>query len=305
MLGDLVGAEELWARSVELFRALEGTEDRIPGPTNVAEMLTTDAVGGLGVRIVFEETLQPFVEIDCVSAVGYVLANQAGIVRARGDHERARALLDDADACFARAADDRGRADVLVRRAYLELAGGSTDAARSHLEHALEERRRLNDRRGVGLCLQGLGLIATIAEEYPAADDYLAEARDLFRRAGDRWGLAATLWRTADLAFARHDVDGAEAALHETLDVLHAARRQRWIALTLAGLAEAAVLRGDDARADDLLADAEARFEAKRDAAGVAAVAARRRRLAQATQRSRKGRAATPSPTHRTKGRRR
>jgi tetratricopeptide (TPR) repeat protein len=200
--GDLAEAEELWDRSVELFRALVDSDERILAPTNVAEMLTTDAPGGPGVRSVFEETLQPFVEIGCDAAVGYVLANEAGIVRTRGDLERARALLDESDACFVRANDERGRADVLVRRAYLELAGGATEAAKSHLEHALEQRRALNDRRGVGLVLQGLGLLATIAGEYAAADAQLTEARDLFRRAGDRWGLATTLWRTADLALA-------------------------------------------------------------------------------------------------------
>ena len=52
------------------------------------------------------------------------LANQAGIVSARGDLARARALLDESAARFEDSGDERGKAAVLVRRAYLELAEG-------------------------------------------------------------------------------------------------------------------------------------------------------------------------------------
>ena len=73
----------------------------------------------------FEDTLQPFVEISCDAAVSYVLANQAGIAQRAGDLARARALLDESAARFDDAGDERGKAAVLVRRAYLELAEGA------------------------------------------------------------------------------------------------------------------------------------------------------------------------------------
>ena len=74
--------------------------------------------------MVFEDTLQPFLEISCDAALGYVLANQAGLVGARGDLARARALLEESAARFEDSGDERGAAAVLVRRAYLELAEG-------------------------------------------------------------------------------------------------------------------------------------------------------------------------------------
>jgi tetratricopeptide (TPR) repeat protein len=198
-----------------------------------------------------------------------VVANQAAIARVRGDLERARSLLDESAGRFARAGDERGQADVLVRRAYLELAGGSLSGARACLEPALSWRQRLNDRRGVGLVLTGLGLVDTMAGDHDRAELELAQACDLFRRAGDRWGLATSLWRSADLAFARDRVDDAEAALVEAHGVLAETRRDRWIAHTLVGLAEVAARRGEPERAAGLLGEARVRYVARRDAAGV------------------------------------
>ena len=267
ILGDLETAEAQLAQSLDRFRALEDSPEPVPSPVNIAE---TRATGPRAVlRLVFEETLQPFVEISCSAAVSYVLANEASIARGLGDLRRARSLLDEAAERFERTGDARGRADVLVRRAYLELAEGSPAGAGTCLEQALELRRAANDRRGVGIALSGLGLVETDAGEYGAAERHLAEARDLFRRAGDRWGLASTLWRTADLAFARGRAAEAEAALREALDVVGETGRYRWIAQTVAGLGEAALLQGDSDRAAALFADARDRYAAEHDVLGV------------------------------------
>ena len=279
ILGDLAAPRSSWPRASTLFGALAGSPERIPSPVNIAEIRTSQPDGRPGLRVVFEDTLQPFVEISCDAAVSYVLANQAGIVRARGDLVRARALLDESAARFEDSGDEPGTAAVLVRRAYLELAEGALPAAREALEEALELRRRQSDRRGLGLVLAGLGLIDTTAGDYRSAERHLAEARDIFRRAGDRWGLASTLWRTADLALARGSLDDAEAALLEARAVLGATQRERWIANTLAGLAEVALLRGDEQRASALLADARDRYAARDDALGVADVEERLRGL--------------------------
>ena len=279
ILGDVGRAEELVGASVDLFGALTGSSELIISPVNMSEIRTSPTGGMPGLRMVFEDTLQPFLEISCDAALGYVLANQAGLVSARGELARARALLEESASRFEDSGDERGKAAVLVRRAYLELAEGALAAARGALEEALELRRAQGDRRGVGLVLAGLGLIDTTAGEYASAERHLAEAREMFRRAGDRWGLASTLWRTADLAFARGRLDDAEAALQEARTVLAATGRERWIANTLAGLAEVALLRGDRQRAHALFADARDRYAARDDALGVAEVEERLREL--------------------------
>src|SRR6185437_1023214 len=66
-----------------------------------------------------EESLQPFLEISCEAAIGYVLANEATIARQQDDPEQAVRLLDEATAHFARMGDERGEAAMLIRRGHL------------------------------------------------------------------------------------------------------------------------------------------------------------------------------------------
>jgi predicted ATPase len=272
LLGDLAGAEALLIDSVSGFRALVGSPERIPALLNIAELRSSDSLGQPGVRIVFEETLKPFVEISCDIAIGYVLANQATIARVRDECGRARVLLDEAGERFAAAGDERGQGDVLVRRAYLELAEGATDRARACLDHAIRLRRAMRDRRGVGMTLLAVALVETVSGDYAAAAPPLAEARRLFRRAGDRWGLVSALWRTADLAIAEQRFDDAELALAQARTVVGETERQGWIAVTVATLGEVAKLRGDGPRARALFEQARDHYAAGDSDTGVAAM---------------------------------
>jgi len=304
IVGDLERADKLIADSIEALRKLEGSDDTVPSPLNIAEVRTSDPGGRAALRHLFEDTLQPFVEVSCHAAVSYALANQAGIARVRGDLERAHTLLEESEARFAAAGDDAGISTVLVRRAYTSLAGGETGAAQGHLERALELRAALSDRRGRGLVLSGLGHVATIDGNFDKAERDLTEARDIFRRAGDRWGLASTLWRTADLALAQGNLDDAQASLEEARTVLKETQRERWLASTLAGLAEVALRRGDTDRATELLADARERYAVRDDAFGVASVDEQLRAIAKGPLSPRKGARDITSPKATTKGQR-
>ncbi|HWX97466.1 MAG TPA: AAA family ATPase [Solirubrobacteraceae bacterium] len=303
LLGDLAGAEADLVESVASFRRLAGTSQRILSPLNIAEMRSADPSGQQGLRIVFEETLLPLVEISCDTAIGYVLANQATIARVRGELGRARELLDEADARLANVEDQRGQADVLVRRAYLELAEGSCDGARACLERALHLRQGMRDRRGVGMVLMALGIVETIAGRYEPAEQPLAEARRLFRRAGDRWGLASALWRTADLAIAQARLDDAEATLQEARAVVGETERQRWIGVTVATLAEVVRLRGDPQLSRTLFEQAREHYLAGGAQDGAEAIDGRLQSLAKDRQRPRKVAAGRNAGTATTKRR--
>lgn len=283
-LGDLTAADELLTESAAAFRAAASSWARVPSPINIGE-LRDDAPDGIPAHVVFEETLQPFFEISCDAAVGYALANQAGIARILGDHARARALLDESEDRFTEIGDERGNADVQARRAYLELAEGSFETAQRGLDRALRLWRRLNDRRAVGLGLVGLCRVHIAAGRLDQAERHLAEACDIFRRAGDRWGLASALWRAADVGFARGRLDEAETALNEATRVLEDTGRDRWTAHTLAGLAEAANLRGETDRAAALFVQARDLYAGKNDTPAVAHVEARLRELGGAQSR--------------------
>ena len=278
--GDLDEAEARCAESLELFRALERAEETVPALVNVADIARRDGEAP-GLRLVFEDTLQPFAEISCRAAAGYVLLNWANVARSAGDPARARSLLDEALAHFERIGSDRGRADAWARTANLALALGRADEAAELFERALDLRRELGDRRGEALALVGLGHAATGADP-ERADRLLREAADMFRRAGDRWGLVSTLWRTAELELARGRAEAAEERLEEALRVVAETPRVRWQAVTLASLAEVVLLRGDAARGRALLEQALAGFEACGDAQGVAHVRGRLRSLGKA-----------------------
>jgi tetratricopeptide (TPR) repeat protein len=303
LLGDLAGAEALLTESVASLRRLAASAERILSPLNIAEMRSGDPGGQPGLRIVFEETLQPFVEISCETAIGYLLANQATIARVRGELGRARDLLDEADARFGQAGDERGQADVLVRRAYLELAEGSTDDARVCLERSLELRQGMRDRRGVGMVLMALGIVETVAGRYERAEPPLSEALQLFRRAGDRWGLASSLWRIADLVIAQGRLDEADATLQQARAVVGATERKRWIAVTVATQGEVARLRGEQGRARALFAQAREHFLAGGAEDGAATIEGRLQSLAKDRQRPRKATAVRTGGTATTKRR--
>ena len=263
--GNIGEAERLCAASFELFSVLSDSEESVPALLNVAETVELDPATP-GLRLAFEETLQPFAAISCAAAAGYVLINWGSVVRSAGDHAQARALLAEGTAHFERIGSDQGRADAWARLANLELACGRLDEADELFERSFGLREQLGDRRGGALALVGLGQIATRRKHYGRAADLLQEALDTFRRAGDRWGLASTLWRIADLELAQGRPAAAEARLEEALPTVAETQRVRWEAVTCANLGELALLRGDDARAKDLFEQALAGFETRGDA---------------------------------------
>lgn len=263
--GDVAEAERLCEESFALFGALADSEDSVPALVNVAEMIHSNP-DAPGVRIAFEETLQPFADISCQVAAGYVLLNWANVVRSADDDPRARTLVEEGLAHFERIRSDQGRADAWARLANLELSSGRLDEAAELFEQALRLRERLGDRRGVALALVGLGQVATRREDHERAAELLQEALVTFRRAGDRWGLVSTLWRAADLELARHRPAVAEEKLEEALAVVGETRRVRWQAVTCVNLAELALQRGDEARGRALLERALEGFETRGDA---------------------------------------
>ena len=106
-------------QSIESFRALDGSPETDPLPARTSPRSASSQPDGRpGLRLVFEDTLQPFAEISCDAAVGYVLANQAGIARVRGDlAARAGAARRERGTLRGRRTTSAGQATVLVRRA--------------------------------------------------------------------------------------------------------------------------------------------------------------------------------------------
>jgi len=283
VVGDLAAAEARFAESDDLFAGVDDPDGTVPSLINVAQMAVQEP-GVPALRLVFEDTLQPFSEVTSAIAAGYLLLNWANVARTAGDPARARSMLAEALERFERAGSVRGPADVWARLGYLELSEGRVEEATELFERVRVRRAGVGDRRGAALVLVGLGHAAITARDYDRAETLLQEAADTFRRAGDRWGLAATLWRTAELEQARGRLDRAEALLEQALDVTRQTPNRRWHAVTWAHLAEVAHLRGEDERARELLEQALAAFVSRGDEQGVEHVRDRLRTLAKPTQ---------------------
>ena len=141
-------ADRLLDESIAGFRALEDSAETIPSPLNIAEIRTDRLERRPGVQLLFEDTLQPFVEVSCGTAVSYALANQAGVARGLGDLARAHALLDESRARFEAAEDDSGSRDgARARRVYLASSKGIS-------------RRRAGSCRGRSSCARGCATAA-------------------------------------------------------------------------------------------------------------------------------------------------
>ena len=119
-----------------------------------------------GLRVCFEETLQPFIEVTCVSRRGYVLANRRRASRATATSPGPRRCSSSAPSTSPPSTTNA------VKRA--PSSGGPTSSspkARSTRRGPAssapcEIRTSLNERRGVGLVLSGLGLVETLAGDF-------------------------------------------------------------------------------------------------------------------------------------------
>ena len=147
---------------------------------------------GPGRAIVFEDTLQPFVEVSCDGRARVRRSpTRRSSPRARGDFDAgARAARRERLRCSdVRTTSAAGRTRSSDAR-YLELA---PRALRRRARRASSARSSCaaapTTGAASGSALSGLGLVDTAPATTKSAEQLLAEARDLFRRAGDRWGL--------------------------------------------------------------------------------------------------------------------
>jgi predicted ATPase/DNA-binding SARP family transcriptional activator len=218
-------------------------------------------------RMLLEETVQVFRQVDAASGIGYVMSARADIARARGRRRESHGLLEASLAQFRSVDDAVGAAFVLNRMGNLASAVGEHDDARERLEEALEIRRRLGDRRGVRITLGNLGMLAARSGDEQAALRLIGDALAQFERDDDAPGQMGMLLNLGHLAA---DAGDARRAVPLLEDSRTRAERQRlfrcagWIDLRLAELASA-----DGAQAVALIARARDRLTALKDRWGL------------------------------------
>ena len=207
------------------------------------------SAAGPALRMVFEDTLQPFVG-DLLRRRRELRAGQPGrVVRARGDLERARG------------AARRERGAVRGRRRRAGPGGGARRGAGTSTSPTARFRRRARRRGGPGAAARaarppraGARALRARARRHDGRRLRRAPTGIWPRRARSSGALATagdSPARCGGRPTSRSRAAASttrEAALEEARAVLGPTQRERWIANTLVGLAEVAALRGDAER---------------------------------------------------------
>ncbi len=149
---------------------------------------------------------------------GAALNRIARAHRARGEDERARALLGRALDLFRAASDLRGVAATLDDIAQIEVIHGEVDEAIGHASEALDIRRAHADERGEGVSLNTLGNLELKRGNLDAAESFFRASLAIRERVNDPEGALQTQNALGVIAYERGDRPGAVRAWRDALE---------------------------------------------------------------------------------------
>ena len=183
------------------------------------------------------------------------LIGAGALAGAKGEHERALTLLEEALSL----AEDGGD-DLMMARAHSAIAAialdlGDFDRATHHHKAAVPLYRQAGFPTGTAQALIGLGTLAAYQEHDEQAVHLFNEAIALFRSLGDDWGVAAAKANLGQLAFAQGNFAGADAHSAEALDIFRRLGDPANTAMLSANLGEVALYQGQLQRSATLSAE--------------------------------------------------
>jgi predicted ATPase len=176
----------------------------------------------------------------------------------RSRYDEALAHMRAAQAIWDGFGDRTARAAGLGNLAIVHLVRGEHDAARACLEDAIECFESANDKASVAWCLSSLGDLERDCRDFAAAEANYQRACMLFVGQADYWGLARTWGDMGHVALARGRHDVAAGLFRDALVLFGKLDYRRGVATTIEGCARLAVARGDPALAMRLAGAAEA-----------------------------------------------
>jgi tetratricopeptide (TPR) repeat protein len=209
--------------------------------------------------------------VEDSSSLGEALTALGMAVGYEGDHDAARAALEESAGIFRAAGDPWGLALALFHLADSEAVRRAPDEARKLLEESLALFREAGDRWGMAQPLHGLGYVAYQTGDYEAARKRLEEALHLRRDVGDRWLTAQTLNILGEAARCEGDYRRAETYYQESRRLYTELDAPGRVAMADHNLAYAALRHGHPVRAQALFAQSLAAFRALDDLWGAAA----------------------------------
>jgi predicted ATPase len=218
------------------------------------------AVAGLGSLLIargdyeraaalLDEGLALYRTLDDRAGMAAVLTDLGVLARNRGEYERAQALHEESLALWRSLGEKRGIATSLSNLGGLARGLGDYRRAMALHEEVLALRRELGDKWGIAYSLDTLGVLSRDLGDYRRAMALHQESLALSRELGDRSGIAYSLTNLGVVARSLGDYDGAAALLSESLALRRELGDKPGLARTLYGLAALARDQGDSERA--------------------------------------------------------
>jgi tetratricopeptide (TPR) repeat protein len=189
------------------------------------------------------------------------LANLGEVCFLRGEYERARQVLDQAQHLFTDLGDRRGQANTLVELGVLHYVRGNWGRAQQVLDQSQHLYTGLGDRLGQATTLLYLGMVSNMRGDYERAQQMLNRSHQLYTDLGNWRGESNTLIFLGHMYYLRGEYERAQQMLDQAHQ-LHTDRgaRARGQALTFLYLGKVHHQKGDYDQALDFLTQAHALF---------------------------------------------
>jgi predicted ATPase len=209
-------------------------------------------------RILIEESLGIFRDLQDPRGIGWALVDLGFITRYEGDYDAANSLLEESVLLLRQADDMEGLAAALGNIGLIARDRGDADTAETHLTESIALWRKLGDRVGYGWALTALGMVARARGQREVARERFQESLAVWRELNDRQNTANLLSSLARLACDEGEHVVARAHLSESLCIFVQIGDRRGIAFVLEGFASLASAERQPSRSICLEAAARA-----------------------------------------------
>jgi predicted ATPase/class 3 adenylate cyclase/Tfp pilus assembly protein PilF len=201
-----------------------------------------------------------------------VLNGAGNLASARGDYERARALLEEGLA-LGREPGTASKVDLaplLNTLGTVTVNQGDYQQAKIFYEECLALQREQDDRVGIAHVLNNLGVVVSNQGNYQQAQTFLEESLARFQELEIKWGIAYALGNLGRAALCLGDYARATTQIEESLALCQELGDRDGVAECFARLGGVAAAQGDAERAASLYRKGLSLYQQVGDKPGVA-----------------------------------
>ena len=210
-----------------------------------------------------EEGLRLSEEAGIGGSLAASLTNILGdVAMTRGDHERAKELLEESLALYQKVGDQRFVPRVLAFLGNVSIEQEDYEQAKELFEESLALARELGEPTAIGMALMSLGYVFLLEGEHGRARARLEEAEALSRERGHKGVLINAIDNLGWAALLRGDHERAKSYFEESLALCEELGNELIASESIEGLACISASEGEAERAAKLFGAAEVLREA-------------------------------------------